>query len=388
MQLNMMTYRDAVDRAIDYMGAATDATTERFARDAVQSAYDEICGKRNWVYYLHRNRITTQAPYSTGTVQYQHSGGAVPRQLTLTGGTWPSWAGEGTVAIASIPHIATGRISDTVLQLATYANPGQNVASGTAYRLWQDTYTLPPDFGSSGDMVAIGWQRQLTYVTPDEHLRLQRLQLSPAQPWCYTIRGDDRKYGALAVTFYYPPDQVLLVDYTYRRRPRQLRVLGESTGTASITSSSTAVTGSGTAFLSSHVGSVIRFASDNLNGVPTGLRGANPYTVERTIVAYTSATSVTLDQDPQQSLTNVAYSISDPVDVEPGAMLNYFMQEVRRQCRMARRMESSKDEERQYQEHRIAAYEADARHHDGRTSMGGGLHGSNAKYMPTGPDMG
>lgn len=387
MKLILDTYRDMVDRALDYIGSDSSAISERFARRAVQDAWNEFWSKRNWVYYYHRFRIWTVAPYLTGTIEYLHSSGAIPRQLTLTGGTWPSWAGDGTIALGTVTNIVAARVSGTVLQLQESSNPGQDVAAGTLYSLWQDGYTLPADFGAMGEMVSLGYSRLMKYETPDVFLIAQRVQIAPAHPYIYTIKGDEHRYGALAVHFYPPPDFAYNFDASYRRKPRQMNILEYSTGTAATTSGLATLTGTGTIFNAAMVGSVLRLAENNA-AVPTGVSGANPFYIERTITGYTDPQTITLDTDPGATLSGAKFSISDPVDIEPGAMRNYFVREVERQMRMLRRMEPTKDEEKQYVQSMNAAFEADARHYEQRSTWSGGIFPARAIDFPRGGDIG
>jgi hypothetical protein len=112
------------------------------------------------------------------------------------------------------------------------------------------------------------------------------------------------------------------------------------------------------------VGCVVRFAQDSsVQEIPTGLTGASPFFLERTISAYTDGQTLTLDQDPQMSLSGVKYSISDPVDIEPGAMLTYFLREVEKQVRIARKMKPMEVEEIQYRDAQLSAFEMDNRHY-------------------------
>lgn len=401
MQLYQTTYRDIIEHILDVFGAATDATTERSARRAIQSAYVELQNKRNWVYYQHRNRLYTVVPQTSAntantTVQYQHSSGIIPRMVTITGGTWPSWAGDGTILFgtgisisipgANIPCIVSSRISDTVLQLFSTSNPGQDIDAGASYTLYQDTYTLPVDYGAQGEFVSMGYSRILNYQTPANFVALQRTMVSPAHPYYWTTKGDNHRYGALAAQFYPPPDLLYCFDYGYRRRPRQLLVDGYTTGTATITSAGTTVTGTGTTWTAAMVGSVIRFAPDTAN-VPTGFGGANPLAVERTIASFTNAQSLELDQVPGMDLTGVAYSISDPVDIEPGAMLNYFFREAEKQMRIIRRVKEVNNESLQYREALLSAFDADSRHYENRSTGSGGMWPASIQNMPRGSDV-
>jgi hypothetical protein len=360
MTPDIWTYADAISHCIDYMGSSTSQETERYARRAVQLAYKEMASKRNWNYFYHIGHVTTVADYSTGTIAYDHTGGAQERMVTLTTGTWPSWAADGMLDIDNIFYPCTRRISDTVITLADANNPGADVAAGTEYTIAREHYTLPVDFGAMDRVIQHDHSTTMTYLPPGEFFCQQRTSVSVANPWSYTITNDPNRHGAMAIRFYPVPDEIYQFGFYYRRRPRTLKIDNYSTGTVSTTSGQTTLTGSGTVWNSTMIGSIVRFAADAVD-VPTGLSGASPFWLERSITAYTSATSLTLDQDPQQSLSGVKYSISDPVDIESGAMLSYFLRECERQCRLIRRMEPSGSEDQNYALSYHTALEADNR---------------------------
>lgn len=385
MKTTLITYQDAIDHVLDYLGAATDQANERFARRAILLGLNEFWSVKNWSYFNSRDRINTVAPYDTGTVEFDLTGGSVERQVTLTGGTWPTWAGDGSLIIGSYPYNVQSRISNSVIQLSSATSPPADIAAGQVYKLARDRYTLPVDFGAMGEIVNMIRSWLLVYTIPDQMLMMQRTQNSPASPRCYSILGDPRRYGTLALWFYPPPDQVYSMDFTYRRRPRDLNVPVYSEGTATITNGSLVLSGTATTWRSTMVGAVIRFS--NNADVPTGNMGANPFYIERTITAFSSANSMTIDQDPLVNMTNVKYAISDPVDMETGAMMGYFFREIERQARMIRRMKSTADEERQYNEAMLKAMEADSRSFQDRSTFSDGVRPVRMASMPSGADI-
>lgn len=384
MQLQLWSYQDLIDAATDYCGAATDATTERFARRAVQDAMNGIWNDRNWVYFYQRGRINTVASYGTGTVVYDATGGASERLLTLTSGAFPAWTSEGTLVLNNIPYDIFARLSSTTAQLAVNTDPGIDIASAT-YSLFKDTYVLPVDFGAMGEIINVGNARIMTYVTPDEFIKMQRMQVTAAAPYAYSITGDPRRYGAMVVRFYPAPDSVYAMDFIYRRSPRQLNVIGYDTGTVATTASSTTVTGTGTAWTSGMVGAMFRVSVDTVK--PTGPSGANPCALERVVAGVSSATSLTLDAAAASSVSGVSHCISDPVDVEPGAMLNYLLRSVEKSMRSIRRMKATPDEEQTYAKAFIKACEADARHYENRSTYSSSLFPIRYSQMPVGPDV-
>ena len=94
----------------------------------------------SWRFLHPVTTLTTVAPYSTGTVS------SVGTTVTLTGGTWPSWAAtHGTLTVDETDYEIASRDSDTELTLS--AAPG-TAFSDDDYDLEHDgNYDLPDDFG-------------------------------------------------------------------------------------------------------------------------------------------------------------------------------------------------------------------------------------------------
>lgn len=383
---DLWCYSDLISHALAYTGAATDAQSEGFARRAIQCAVNEMQSARNWACFSSVGQILTVAPYSTGTIEYDHVGGAYDRLVTLTSGTWPTWAADGILVIDEKTYQVASRASSTQIILSDSMNPGEDVASGTSYTIFRDTYPIPLDCGAVGEVILQGQQTILQYMPLATLMPYQANNLTQAQPSCYSLIGDPNRFAALSMRFEPAPDMAYNVKFTYRRRPRQLRVDLYDTGTVSITSGSTTVTGSGTTWTSNMVGSIIRFSSGSTD-VPTGIAGASPYVQERSIIGFTSATSMTLDADPQMTLSGVKYSISDPVDIETGAMLTYFLREIERQVRIIRRMKPTQDEEGYYRTAMMAAFEADSRMHGSRARLSESFFGRRMADMPTAADI-
>lgn len=313
------TYQDAYEHLLDWNGSASaDAVTLRHAKRAIDEAYYQICNARLWHYYMTVGRINTVASYDTGTVAYTHS----TRTVTLTGGTFPSWAAQGVIQIDGIEYQVTERTSGSAIILSVNSNPGANVSSGTAYTIYRDTYTLPVDFTSMGTLFDVANGSILTKLEVNEWNLMRRNQLTADLPRYYCITQDPDYQGVLALRLNPPPDAIYVLDYPYRRKPRQLQVANYSTGT--VATSTTTVTGTSTAWSSKMIGSVIRF-SETSTTAPTGVSGDNPFVYERIITDVASATSLTIDSALTSELSGVKYTISDPIDLEHGAMYTAFL---------------------------------------------------------------
>ena len=355
----LVTYKDLTDHAIDYLGSTITGDGMRDAKRAVQNAYRSLATMHNWHYYYSRGRLVTNESYSTGTIAYDHTGGANERQVTLTDGTWPSWAYLGDIVIDGVVYEIASLINSTILTLTVNSNPGEDIAAGETYVLYRDTYPLPTDFQAADQFLIAENSNCLTYVHPTAWLQDMQGNPGPGTPSLYTFRSDPNYYGTLAISFSPPPSLLQNYDYIYKRRPRPMLVLEYKTGTATVAFASASVTGVGTTWRDNHIGSVIRFSETG--DLPTGVVGDNPFEIQRVITAVGSETACTLDRVVPQAFTNAKYTISDPADIEDGAMLTALYREIEKELRIARRMKVSPDEERRYLEAIASAKESDSR---------------------------
>lgn len=322
MHPQIYTYTDLIQHAVDFLGGNAAAAGQSLVRRAIQDAYRELTEMRRWNYLLRRHRIIAPEPYDTGTVVYDHAGGSSDRLLTLSGSTFPSWAGSGAVRIGNRVHKVASRLSDTTLELDgdDDLNPGEDVSS-TAYELFQSRFSLPIDFISldmpyGSDRYKLG---RFSYRRPNDFMAEEEAGEGTGSPYAFTIVGDPDNPGRMALETWGAPAESEDLDFIYYRRPRQMVLDGYKTahvaGTVS-TAASTALTGSGTSFSSAMVGSVVR-VSDNARRSPTGIDGIYPFAEERFISAYSSATSLTVGSAFSLTQTGKAYVIADYADVDP-----------------------------------------------------------------------
>lgn len=387
-RMRLTTYQDAIDHLVDYDGAATGDDVNRFARRAVQDAYNKMPSIHNWSYSRTRGRVQTVAPQLTGTIQYTNATFTV----VLTGATWPTWVLQGVIVINNIPHqIATNPDAagaNVTITLSPQSNPGADVAAGAIYTLYQDAYSLPIDFTQCDEVMNINFGLRLTFEHPGLWLQMQRIYRSPATPRLYTVMGSTAFMGALSLRFFPPPDNLYFMDFVYKRRARPLSVVLNATGTASCVSGSLTLTGNGTSWdANTMVGSVIRLSQIGNSVQPTGPSGENPFYIERTILAVNSPTSITVDADPAYTGTNLAFAISDPLDIEEGAMLSFFLRLLEKQFRRNRRLAPTPNEDEDYEMALREAKEADNRS-SARQAVGGGGYPRRLRDFPSGADQG
>lgn len=315
----LLTFKDAVDHLADWLGGAATGKDARDCRRAALEAYRELANVHDWSCYRRDGRITTVASYATGTVVYTHS----TRVLTLTGGTYPSWAAYGFVLIGSVMYEVASRTSGTVLVLTEDSNPGADVAS-TAYALYRELYPVPTDFKRLvREPVEPSTLSRLCEIQQGDASANSRSFQSAGDPWGFAFVRDPNYQGGMAFRISPPPSTARNWDYPYICHPRPLVIESEATGTISVTADSATVTGVGTAFTAAMVGSVIRVSSNS--EAPTGRAGANPYGEERVITAYTSATSVTVDSAWTTTRASKKYVVSDPLDIDVNVMENAYL---------------------------------------------------------------
>jgi len=323
----LTTYSDIVQHLLDYGRSAGDGDVAlRFAKRAAADGLRELCNSHAWSFYRALGTFNTSAPYTTGTIVYDHTGGTYERMVTLTDGTWPEWAMFGSVIIGTSVYDVAERKSDTVLTLTSGNNPGDDVAS-TSYTLYRDAYPAPTDMVSVERMILTPIRVQLEYMTPKDWLDYRNTVIHPNQVTAFTVVGDLNYEGQMGFRLASAPSQAQKIDFVYRRRPRAMIVYSESTGTVTTSADSDQITGTGTAFKASMVGSVIRFYSGQ---TPTGEDGSYPAQYERVIRSVTSTTVLNLDDTLPETLSGAKYVISDSVDIDRQVMLNAY----KRTCEM------------------------------------------------------
>ncbi len=356
------TVSDVRERLLSRLGGNPAGDAQSDINRAIADAWRELPNLYNWTHFLSAYRIMMSAPYSMGTVEYDHTGGAYEHMLTLTDGTWPTWAARGYVRIGTVIAWVKERISDTILTLEDSMNFQQDIAAGTSYEIAQDSYPMPPDFTSCERGLPEDNWNVMVYNRPSEWLTSQRfLQVSSGQPYYYTFMADSKNPGRLCMRIFPPPYEAKTLDLLYRRSPRPIRVWDRNKGRASIVAGSNQITlSNGGFFQDTDAGTVIRLSS-NASDLPTSNEGLNPYAVERTVTKVLTSTTALLDDNVADTYNAVAYRISDPIDCEPTAMMNVFHAGCIRQLAMGRDRKELSDATTNWRFQLDLAKEADIR---------------------------
>lgn len=174
-----------------------------------------------WSWMRPVSRFTTSEPYSTGTVQIADG------VVTLTDGTWPSWAAQGELIVNGRHYPVNTRDDDTQI---TLHDTSVDVDSGTDYTLARYLYDLPADFeGLEGDLNFLPSQAELyppLDVVSDSMIRRHRHQWPlKDKPRYASIRPKsfDPTLGQRWEMALYPtPDGAYDIEYRYRIAPGML----------------------------------------------------------------------------------------------------------------------------------------------------------------------
>lgn len=330
MAVELLTYDDCIQHLVDVYNFVDATRIGRLARRAVDTVYRDLPYKYNWRYYQRRATFETVAEYATGTIAYDHTGGSSERLVTLSSGTFPSWTKFGRIIIDDVAYRIATNPSSTTLTLYEEDNPGADVAAGTSYTLYRSEYPLPADFRRNVKLYDTTDELEIPMV---EFAAAQHLQIGvdkePDIPRCAYIRNTGDYMGVWSVEFMPPPSAARTYDLSYEAKPRDILTVSYSTGTVS-TSGTTATFSSSGLPASVLPGAVVRFSADAT--AVTNKFGSNPFIEQRILVAKTSATVWTLDQALTTDATSDAYSVSDPIDVHPGAMTTAFLRAIEAEC--------------------------------------------------------
>jgi hypothetical protein len=320
------TFRDIVDRVLDRLDSEPTDRNQRLARRAVADAYRDLPNRSTWSWYDRTAVFATSAPYTTGTIAYDHTGGAHDRMVTLTTGTWPDWSRAGVLKIGTSYYRVEQRVSDTLLTLEERANPGEDVASGTTYSLQRPTYDLPTDFRRSRGLYNLTndwWMQPRSF---DELLTFERADRhSPGISRSYAIASVNDSLGRLAIHLSPTPSAAATMELFYESKGRDLLMEYEAQGSVETTAGSTTVAGTSTAFADKHVGSLFRVSAhttiEPTEETGSAVTGAyNPYTFQSRVLRVTNTTTLVLEDACPITYSGVKYCLSDPLDVEPEAL--------------------------------------------------------------------
>lgn len=307
------TLADQVEKLLLEKPVSEKGRARKLALEAIIDSYQRLAllKEDGWTHLRRQCTITTQAPYDTGTVTVA-SGVA-----TLTGGTWPTWAGNGVMRIDNDRWQAIERMSATELRFDPNQQPPDQTDS--AYTLSLGRYALPSDFGQ----IVRAYRQQgsvgIRIFGQREWSNQSSYPQTPGSPWGLLVAGVRGAQFQIEL-FPHPSTSEIIIIY-YRSTMRPLR-RSSPHDEGVVSASGRVVTGTDTAFPADAAGSIIRFSAvEDIK--PTGRFGDNPYDQAYTVDRRTSATELILVESVETTIGDaVAYTLDDPIDIDPHAMQN------------------------------------------------------------------
>lgn len=193
--------------AVDLTGTKADA----IIKGAVNDALDMVSSERPWPFLLRKAYLNLRGAYSTGTITITNGANTI----TLSSGTWPTWAASGKVMVSGqIIDVAT-RTSGTVLTMAD--NWGATTLTAQGYVIYQNEYDLPDNlwrFHQALPGQRWGWGPAAASIT--EVLQAENYATySQAFPSLFSVVNQQ------FVCWPYPTSDAMYA-YTYYARPARL----------------------------------------------------------------------------------------------------------------------------------------------------------------------
>lgn len=168
-----------------------------------------------WSFLRPVETLTTTTPYITGTV------GVAAGVVTLSGGTWPTWAAQGILTVDGATYTVASRTSNSEIVLD---DTSVTVTAGETYSLGRYAYDLPVDCATvDGPMTYTAGQsiRQFQVEEYPETAILQELtyELTTGYPRKFAVRPkaiDMTANTAYELLLSPTPDGVYSFYYHYR----------------------------------------------------------------------------------------------------------------------------------------------------------------------------
>lgn len=191
--------------------------------DCIQDGLRDVYAAHDWSFFRPVVQFSTNTPYATGTVTI--AGGVV----TLTGGTWPSWAASGVLKISNGSYDVDTRDSSSQI---TLNDTSVTEASAISFQLGRDEYDLPSGFEAISGDSNLHYQPGLSDFYPPVMQRhdntIRRMQQADPdydRPLYYAVRtvSFDPTVGSRKVLALYPtPDAVYVLKAPMILRPTMI----------------------------------------------------------------------------------------------------------------------------------------------------------------------
>jgi hypothetical protein len=191
-------------------GALADARIMQLVNDALDKLAMDVGPNGNW--YIRKGYLAVKEAYATGTIALTQDA----TTCALTGGTFPTWAGNGNLYINGQPLIGVASRTDGTNLVLASAWGGES--GDYSYTLSLDNYALASNaFEFMGIMngQTFPWMAGAVTIERLWEMQNQVINLSQRGAWCYAIANN-------RMWLYPYPSEDAQVAYVYRARPAPL----------------------------------------------------------------------------------------------------------------------------------------------------------------------
>lgn len=207
---------------LGYTRTSANWNTEQAAQihDTLRSALRRFYGAHRWRFMEPTTELATVAPYATGTIT------VVDGVVTLSGGTFPSWAADGDLVVNAVAYSVNTRDSGTQITLDDLT---VDVTAGSSYELARMAYTMPDGFGGiTGPLYYVPennrW-RTVELINLGEILsrRMMGVRTGTVQAACVRPKAFDTAVGSRYEMLLWPmADAIYRLQFKYRLIPDDL----------------------------------------------------------------------------------------------------------------------------------------------------------------------
>lgn len=298
----MNTAQDIVYFLLSGAGGGAQDGEHATIRQAVIHGVREVMQCRNWLWHTQTGSFTTQQITTTAAI----TAGSSTMTVADTSGFIPGRMVDISAEFFSNPV----RIQSVSGNTVTVDTPASQSGSSVTVRP-QVYYDLPADLRDIDSLVTNTVGTLHCQISPQEWQRLEINTRGAGEPYYYTIMRSDNYPDRYQVRFVGVPASGTVVNYTYRRRPAQIKYMGYERlarqGTVSLAlvgdSNVPTVTGVGTAFPQDAIGCYIRFGAPGADADPVG--ATIPFVMERRVEKWLSATSLIVSGESINNRTGI-----------------------------------------------------------------------------------
>lgn len=315
---DIYTFDDAVAR-LDIATQARCAVRDRnILRLAVSNAYREMPHKHDWKYYKRTFQFTTAPKTEYSSLTYN----AAERTATLSGqSVWPAGAEFGKLFMDGNLYTIEAKLGNQQVRLQATNAP--TTYSGGAVTWARNSYPIP-GVRRVASLVEVPTDYPLIQLSQEHLAEFLRISNVASEPTHYTIQGLGIDIGKMTLELAPPPELARTYILSGDMRPRPIRIYRDVVPVTVVGATATPTTA--VLYQQKHVGAIVRFSSTSTE--PTGTYGEggeyNPYVFQRKIVSVNGSGVATLSSAGDVNLTAVSSVVSDPLDIHPEMMLNYF----------------------------------------------------------------